>query len=583
MLLLELAHVEADHAVLVAEQQLGEGLGQLRLAHAGRAEEEEGTHGAVRVAHTGPVAAHRLRDGGDRLVLADDPGVHLLLQLEELLLLAGGQLGHRDAGAPGDDVRDVPGGHGHDTGAPLLDPRALALRLGDPPLQPSRALEVLGGDGLVAFPAQFRDAVLTFGDLGRARGAAQPDPGARLVHHVDRLVGQEPVADVPVGQFRRRGQGAVGEADLVVRLVRVAQTFQDLHGLLDRRLRNQYRLEAPFEGRVLLDVLAVLVDGGRAHHVQFSAGESGLEHVPGVHRALARRARADDRVQFVDEEDDLPVRCPDVLDDLLQPLLELPAVLGTRHHAGQVERDDALALQGVGDVSGHDALGQSLDDRGLADARLADEHGVVLGPPRKDLDGLLDLLGPSHDRVEPPGLRLFRQVASELVQGRRRLVRLCGTVVRAARPFRESRQFLRVLTVGAQKLGGAGVGVTEQGAENVLGADVGHSGRLRAGVGGGEGALGRRGEARFRGRFAALPGKHLGELGGEGVGVHLRAGQQRTRGFHLRGGPEQVLGVEIGRPVLQGPLRGQVQQFLRGLRQQPSDGHPLHRWRRRRG
>ena len=68
-------------------------------------------------------------------------------------------------------------------------------------------------------------------------------------------------------------------------------------------------LEAALEGRVLLDVLLVLVQGGGAHAAQLAAGERGLQHVRGVHRALGR-ARAHHGVQLVDEEDDVALRTP---------------------------------------------------------------------------------------------------------------------------------------------------------------------------------------------------------------------------------------------------------------------------------
>ena len=58
---------------------------------------------------------------------------------------------------------------------------------------------------------------------------------------------------------------------------------------------------------VLLDVLAVLVERGRADQAQLAAGQHRLEHVAGVHGALAAGARADDGVQLVDEGDDLAV------------------------------------------------------------------------------------------------------------------------------------------------------------------------------------------------------------------------------------------------------------------------------------
>ena len=69
-------------------------------------------------------------------------------------------------------------------------------------------------------------------------------------------------------------------------------------------LADQHRLEAPLQRRVLLDVLAVLVERGRADRAQLAAGQHRLQQVGGVDRAFGG-AGADDRVQLVEEEDDL--------------------------------------------------------------------------------------------------------------------------------------------------------------------------------------------------------------------------------------------------------------------------------------
>ena len=165
----------------------------------------------------------------------------------------------------------------------------------------------------------------------------------------------------------------------MVGLVALLEPAQDGDRVLDRRLADEDLLEAPLQRRVLLDVLAVLVQRRGADHAQLAAGQHGLEHVAGVHGALAGRAGADHRVQLVDERDDLAVGILDLLQHRLEPLLELAAVLGAGDHRGQVQRDQPLAPQGLGHVAGDDALGQTLDDGGLADAGLADQHGVVLG------------------------------------------------------------------------------------------------------------------------------------------------------------------------------------------------------------
>jgi hypothetical protein len=51
--LLELAHVEADHQVVLAEERFGERSRELGLAHAGGAEEEEASDRPIRVAEPG--------------------------------------------------------------------------------------------------------------------------------------------------------------------------------------------------------------------------------------------------------------------------------------------------------------------------------------------------------------------------------------------------------------------------------------------------------------------------------------------------------------------------------------------------
>ena len=100
----------------------------------------------------------------------------------------------------------------------------------------------------------------------------------------------------------------------------------------------------------------------------------------------------------------------------LQPLLELAAVLGPGEHRADVELPDALALQALGHVAGHDALGEPLDDRGLADAGVADQHRVVLRAPRQHLDDAADLLVASDHGIELAALRRLGEVAAELLE-----------------------------------------------------------------------------------------------------------------------------------------------------------------------
>ena len=179
------------------------------------------------------------------------------------------------------------------------------------------------------------------------------------------LSGQLPLGQVARRELDGRDDGTVGDADAVVDLVALLQTAQDGDALLEAGLVDEHGLEATLQGLVLLDVLAVLVERGGADAVQVAASQGGLQEVRGVRRPL-RAARAHDRVQLVDEEDDVAARRLDLLEDRLHALLELAAVLRAGEHRAQVEREEATALQDLGHVAGDDAPGEALGDGGLA-------------------------------------------------------------------------------------------------------------------------------------------------------------------------------------------------------------------------
>jgi hypothetical protein len=160
---------------------------------------------------------------------------------------------------------------------------------------------------------------------------------ARLVDQIDGLVRQEPVGDVAVGQFDSRGERSVLVPHLMMRLVPVPQSVQDRQRVLDRRLRHQDRLKPPGQRRILLDVFAVFVQRGGPDHVQLASGQRWLDHVPGVHPAFGAAARADQRVQLVNEDDQLVAVVANLIDDAPHPLLEVTAIARARHDARQFE------------------------------------------------------------------------------------------------------------------------------------------------------------------------------------------------------------------------------------------------------
>jgi hypothetical protein len=343
--------------------------------------------------------------------------------------------------------------------------------------------KVLLGDGGFFFLVELLDLFVDFLQVRRARHGFETHAGAGLVDDVDRLVGKAAIGDVAVSQLGRRLQGRVGDLHAMMGFVAVAQTLEDFDRFLLRRRVDDDLLETALQGAVLFDVFAVFIERGGADALDFAAGQGGLEHVAGVNGAFGA-AGADQGVQLVDEQDGV-LGASDFIHDRLDALFELAAVLGARDHHGQVEHDDALVAEELGNVAVDDHLGQAFDDGGLADAGLAQQHGIVFGAAAEDLDDALDLVVPADDRVELVLPGQLGQVAAEAIQGGRFTFALLAAGAAAfagslAAGFQIVSQEIQHLLAHilqfqaqvSQHLGGHALFLAQQAKEKMFGADV---------------------------------------------------------------------------------------------------------------
>ena len=227
-----------------------------------------------------------------------------------------------------------------------------------------------------------------------------PNPRGRFVDQVDRLVRQEAVGDVAMRELRRGDDRRVGDArrrggsrSAPCRPRRMA-IVDSTDGSSTSTFWKRRSSAASFSTYLRYSSSVVAP-------TQWSSPRASarLQHVAGVDRALGL-ARADHRMQLVDEDDRLAGIGGDVLQHGLQPLLEFAAVLGAGEERRHVERQHALALERFGHLAVDDALREALDDRRLAHARLADQHRVVLGAPLQDLDRPADLVVAADHRIE---------------------------------------------------------------------------------------------------------------------------------------------------------------------------------------
>src|SRR5262249_37813366 len=187
------------------------------------------------------------------------------------------------------------------------------------------------------------DALVDLAELFAVARFLQLGPRARFIYQIDRLVRQEAVGDVAVRLVDGRLDRLARVLDVVEALVAILDAEQDLDRLALARRVDLDRLEAALERAVLLDVLAVFGRRGGADAADLAAAQRRLQDVGGVERSF-RGARPDQRVQLVDEDDDVRV-VGQLLHDRLEALFELTAVLGAGDDERDVEGEDPLVRE----------------------------------------------------------------------------------------------------------------------------------------------------------------------------------------------------------------------------------------------
>src|ERR1017187_4338783 len=329
---------------------------------------------------------------------------------------------------------------------------------------------LLLAEGL-ALDFQVRGAAVQVVDFDGHGADLEAQRGAGFVDQVERLVGQETVRDIAVGERGGGEDGGILDAHAVVDLEFFLEAAEDGDGVVHGGLADEYGTETAGQGGVLFDVLLVLVEGGGADAAQFPASQRRLEEVGGVDGALGR-AGADEGVQLVDEADDFAVGIDDLLDHRLEAVFELAAELGASDHAAEIDGHQLFVLELIGHVAAEDALGESFDDGGFADAGFADEHGVVLGAAAEHLHDAADLVFAADHGIEFALAGGFGEIVGVAFQ---RLILGFGVLVGDALRAADRNQGLEDGVVGGagafQELAGGFIALLGDAQQQVFGGD----------------------------------------------------------------------------------------------------------------
>mmetsp|Transcript_2589 Transcript_2589/g.6071 ORF Transcript_2589/g.6071 Transcript_2589/m.6071 type:complete len:323 (-) Transcript_2589:776-1744(-) len=260
---------------------------------------------------------------------------------------------------------------------------------------------------------ELEPAALQAVDLFRLGVELHAHHRTRFVHQVDGLVWEKARGDVPIRKLTRNNQSSVVDSHAVMCLIPLLQAAEDRDGVRDGRFFDLNHLKPSLQRSILLDVLPILVQGSGAYTPKQAPGERRLEQVCSVHAPFGSPC-PDQQVELIDEENNLPVRVLHLLEHAFQPLLELALVLGAGNQGAHIQTENLALFQRLRYVASQNPLGQTLNYCSLTHSRLADETGVVLGPPRQHLhQPAYLLLSPDH-RVQPPCASLGYKVFAVL-------------------------------------------------------------------------------------------------------------------------------------------------------------------------
>ena len=149
--------------------------------------------------------------------------------------------------------------------------------------------------------------------------------------------------------------------------------------------------------------------------MEFAPCKHRFKQVARVHRAFGF-TRADYRMQFVDEKDNLTFALLDFGKYGFKPFFELAAVLRARHQRAHIQRKQLSVFKVFGNVAFHYSYGKPFGDSGFTYARLADQDGVVFGFSRKNTNNVSYLFVSADYGVEFTRPRPFDEILTVFIQ-----------------------------------------------------------------------------------------------------------------------------------------------------------------------
>ena len=172
-------------------------------------------------------------------------------------------------------------------------------------------------------------------------------------------------------------------------------------------------LETTFERLVFLEILLIFIECCCTYSTQFASCKGWLQNVGSIHCALSATC-SDERVDFVDEENDVAFSVGYLFDDTFQSFLELAFVLRACYQRTHIQRVELLVFQVFWHVATYNTFCQTFYNGSLTRTRFADKYRIVLRSSWKNLQYAAYFLVAAYYWVELSWPSVFNQVTCVL-------------------------------------------------------------------------------------------------------------------------------------------------------------------------
>ena len=231
--------------------------------------------------------------------------------------------------------------------------------------------------GVLLLEVEFGDILFVQLQVWRTHGVFHAYTRTCFIDGVNGLIRKETRREIAGRKLDCRFERIRLVFDVVVLFVARRDPLENFDGVILRRLIHHNALESAFESCILFYGLVVFLERCCANYLDLASCKRGLEDIRGIHCALCSTG-SDEGVYLVQKEN--AVLCVfSLFDQLFDSLFELAAVHCSCYDACHIQRYHALGAHALGSFTRSDGFCETLDDRSLADARLADKDGIVLG------------------------------------------------------------------------------------------------------------------------------------------------------------------------------------------------------------